>query len=177
VNERKAQTAQHRKGDGMELNRYTFRSVWRLEATGDDVFEILADLDHYPLWWPEVRRAERLDDSTSALIVRSLLPYDLAFSSTQTRRDRLGGILEASLQGDLDGLSRWTLTTAGTSCTAVFEEEVTANKPLLRHLALVARPAFKANHRLMMRHGQAGLRTYLSGYAAALSRSQLAHQH
>ena len=51
--------------------------------------------------------------------------------------------------------------------TAVFEEEVTATKALLRYLAPVARPAFRANHTLMMRHGQAGLRVYLAGYAAA----------
>jgi len=160
----------------MDLNRYTFRSVWRLDATSDDVFEVLADLEHYPLWWPEVQRAEPLHHSSSELIVRSLLPYDLTFSSSQTRRDHFAGILEASMHGDLDGFSRWTLTTAGTSCTAVFEEEVIAHKPLLRHLALVARPAFQANHRLMMRHGQAGLQTYLSGYSAALRRTHLGHQ-
>jgi Polyketide cyclase / dehydrase and lipid transport len=158
----------------MDLNQYAFRSVWRLQAKVDDVFEVLADLDGYPLWWPEVRRSNRLDDSTSELTVRSLLPYDLKFTSSQTRRDRQAWILEASMQGDLDGFSRWTLAAAGTSgCTAVFEEGVTAHKALLRRLALVARPAFVANHGLMMRHGRAGLQTYLFGYAAALRGSAL----
>jgi hypothetical protein len=156
----------------MDLNRYAFRSVWLLHAPGDAVFEVLADLDSYPHWWPEVRLADRRDETTWSLTVRSFLPYDLVFFSTQTKRDRASGVLEASMRGDLDGFSRWTLTAAGTSCTAVFEEEVTADKPLLRRLAPVARPAFQANHGVMMRHGRAGLQTYLSGYAAALGRSQ-----
>jgi hypothetical protein len=152
----------------MDLNRYAFRSVWRLNAKPDDLFEVLADLDSYPLWWPEVRHADRLDGCTWELTVRSLLPYDLEFCSIQTRRDHSAGILEARMRGDLEGFSRWTLTTAAGSCTAVFEEKVTAHKRLLRRLALVARPAFTGNHRLMMRHGRAGLQTYLSGYAMGL---------
>jgi hypothetical protein len=154
----------------MDLNRYTFRTVWHLQAKDDVVFEVLAELESYPQWWPEVRGAERLNDTTSRVSVRSLLPYDLVFLSTQTRRDRMAGVLEASMRGDLGGFSRWTLTTMGTHCTAVFEEEVIAHKALLRRLAPVARPAFKANHQLMMRHGQSGLQTYLSGYLTALGR-------
>ena len=46
----------------------------------------------------------------------------------------------------------------------VFDEHVVTNKGLLDRLAVVARPAFKANHTLMMRHGEAGLRTFLAGY-------------
>jgi ribosome-associated toxin RatA of RatAB toxin-antitoxin module len=156
----------------MNLNRYTFRSVWQLRAPADKVFEVLADLQSYPLWWPEVRRVIRLDDSAAKLTVRSLLPYDLEFTSTQSRRDRFAGILEAAMSGDLAGFSRWTITPTGTDrCTAIFEEEVTAHKALLRRLALFARPAFKGNHRLMMHHGQAGLQTYLYGYAMALRES------
>jgi Polyketide cyclase / dehydrase and lipid transport len=153
----------------MDLNRYSFRSEWRLQSSCEDAFEILEDLQSYPLWWPEVRKVDRLNDSTAELTVRSLLPYDLRFVSEQKRRDRLSGVLEASMAGDLEGFSRWTLTDAeGSSCTAVFEEEVTAHKALLRRLALFARPAFKANHSLMMRHGQAGLQTYLFGYSTAM---------
>lgn len=38
------------------------------------------------------------------------------------------------------------------------------NKSALNALAWIARPAFTANHALMMAHGQSGLRTFLSGY-------------
>jgi hypothetical protein len=42
---------------------------------------------------------------------------------------------------------------------------VSTHKRLLDVLAPIARPGFKANHALMMRHGQQGLRTYMAGYS------------
>lgn len=156
---------------GMDLNRYTFRSTWEIRASKQDVFDILSELGSYPSWWPEIRRAERVGQSSFELTCRSLLPYDLLFRSTQSRRDPVEGVLEADLTGDLQGFSRWTITPADAGCSAVFDEEVDAGKPLLRRLALIARPAFKANHSLMMSHGQAGLQVYMAGYATGRSQS------
>jgi hypothetical protein len=73
-------------------------------------------------------------------------------------------VLEAKLTGDLEGFSRWTITATGSGADLLFEEEVVTTKALLRRLAPIARPAFRANHALMMRHGERGLRTYLAGY-------------
>jgi hypothetical protein len=82
-----------------------------------------------------------------------------------------GGLLEANLIGDLEGFSRWTITPDGAGATAVFDEDVVATKRLLRVLAPVARPGFRANHWLMMRHGEAGLRVYLAGMQRGLDDS------
>ena len=153
----------------MELNRYTFRSAWRTQAPMATTFTVLEDLARYPAWWPEVRHVATLREGAFELTCRSLLPYDLSFVSVQERTDRVAGVLQARLSGDLEGFSSWTITTDGHATTAVFEEEVTATKPLLRRLAPVARPAFRANHALMMRHGRAGLQVYLAGYAAGAS--------
>jgi hypothetical protein len=150
----------------VELNHYNFRTMWLAHAPRADVFAVLEDVAQYPAWWPEVRRAAKLERDTFELTCRSLLPYDLVFHSTQERRDPVAGVLQARLTGDLDGFSRWTVTSDGPLATAVFDEEVVATKSLLRRLAPVARPAFRVNHSLMMRHGQAGLRVYLAGYAA-----------
>jgi hypothetical protein len=149
--------------ENSDRNRYVFRSEWPLEAPLDDVYAALAELADYPSWWPEVRTVRPVSDTTFELVCRSLLPYDLAFSSRRTRMDRDQGVLEAALEGDLSGFSRWTISKVPLGTLAVFEEEVTAEKALLRRLGGVARPAFKANHRLMMRHGRRGLRTYLAG--------------
>ena len=46
----------------------------------------------------------------------------------------------------------------------VFDEEVVTTKRTLNVLAPVARPLFKLNHEFMMRHGEAGLRTFLAGH-------------
>jgi hypothetical protein len=54
-------------------------------------------------------------------------------------------------------LPRWTLSQSNGHTVAVFDEEVHTGKRLLNVLAPVARPAFRYNYTLMMRHGQDGL--------------------
>jgi Polyketide cyclase / dehydrase and lipid transport len=147
----------------VDVNSYSFRSVWPAEASADEAYRALRELDDYPAWWPEVRRVHRIDESTHDMVVRSLLPYDLVFRTTRSRDDPEERVLEASMEGDLAGFSRWTITPTGSGATLVFEEKVVARKVLLRRLGAVARPAFVANHSLMMRHGRQGLRAYLAG--------------
>lgn len=147
----------------MDRNFYRFRSVWNMTAPPGDVYRALVEIDDYPSWWQEVRTVEPVSADMWQLRCRSILPYDLNFSSRQSRRDRAAGILEARLDGDLEGFSRWTITPSAGGTSAVFDEEVVANKPLLRRLAVIARPAFTANHRLMMMHGRRGLAAYLAG--------------
>jgi hypothetical protein len=147
----------------VDLNSYSFRSVWPADATADVAYQALREIEDYPAWWPEVRRAQRIDDATHDMVVRSLLPYDLVFRTTQSRADENDRILEAHMEGDLAGFSRWTISPSGSGAMLVFEEQVVAQKPLLRRLGAVARPAFVANHSLMMRHGRRGLRAYLAG--------------
>jgi uncharacterized protein YndB with AHSA1/START domain len=148
-------------------NHYRFVSTWRLGASPADVYRVLRDTDAYPMWWPEVRAVRRVDDRRAEMVVRSLLPYDLVFVVEEERRDPAAGVLEARMTGDLEGFSRWTITSAGDGARAVFEERVEARKELLRRLAVVARPAFQANHALMMHHGRQGLGVYLAGFQAA----------
>lgn len=146
----------------MDWNFYRFRTEWHLGAPRDEVFAVLAELDDYPAWWPEVRQVHRLTAETRRLTCRSALPYDLDFTMWQSVNDPRAGILEASMDGDLEGFSRWTISASSSGTLAVFDEEVIARKPLLRRLAVLARPAFTINHRLMMRHGHRGLTAYLA---------------
>lgn len=152
----------------MDPNHYRFRSVWILGAPADAVYFALRELSEYPRWWPEVRSVTQIDRDTAELRCRSTLPYELLFTTHRSREDGAAGVLEATMEGDLAGFSRWTISSRGVDAAeAVFDEQVTARKALLRRTALIARPAFVANHSLMMRHGQRGLRTYLAGMAFA----------
>jgi hypothetical protein len=150
-------------------SRYQFRSTWHVIATPDEVFAVLDRLPDYPLWWPQVRRVTPLGDERYELVCRSSLPYELRFTTEQTARNPGDRVLEASMSGDLDGFSRWTISAGSDGTVATFDEVVVATKPLLRRLEFVARPAFKANHTRMMRDGERGLRTYLAGYRARLA--------
>ncbi len=145
------------------FNHYRFRSVWVVEASTDDVFEVLRDVSSYPKWWPEIKEAHRLGSEQFALRVRSLLPYYLDFELARSLEDMRSGVLEARLSGDLDGFSRWTVEEAARVTRAIFDEEVVTHKRSLNVLAPLARPAFRANHTFMMRHGEAGLRTFVAG--------------
>ena len=145
------------------LTRYAFQSIWTMDAAPDEVYDALEELGDYPLWWREVRDAEKLSENRFRLRCRSFLPYDLIFITEQARRDRDAGVLEAKMEGDLEGFSRWTISPAGEGSRLVFDEVVVTNKRMLNLLAPIARPAFKANHTIMMRSGRRGLTAYLGG--------------
>ncbi|MDH6141099.1 MULTISPECIES: SRPBCC family protein [Kitasatospora] len=148
----------------MDLNRYRLVSVWLLPAPPREVYRALRDVPLYPQWWPQVREVRRLDDHTGRLRIRSVLPYQLLVTVRERRQDEAGGVLEASLDGDLVGWSRWTVGADGPSGgRAVFEQDVRPGKPLMRRLALPGRPLFLVNHAAMMRAGERGLRRRLLG--------------
>lgn len=146
------------------LSHYTFRSVWNIPAAPEDCYAVLYELARYPEWWPEVKEAQRLSDSSFSLRCRSVLPYDLEFITSRAVEDHDAKILEAKMEGDLEGFSRWTITATERGSRCTFDEVVITNKALLNRIAFAARPFFKANHTLMMRHGRAGLRTFVAGY-------------
>lgn len=114
------------------------------------------------MWWPEVKQVDFVDRAGYRVRCRSLLPYDLSFVIHEPHVDPASGVLAARLAGDLEGYSRWTVTGTSEGSDVVFDEEVVTTKPLLKRLSRVLRPALHANHALMMRHGEAGLRAHLA---------------
>jgi Polyketide cyclase / dehydrase and lipid transport len=149
-----------------DRNRYRFVNAWRLKFRPEEVYRVLEDIGGYPRWWPAVRRVDRIDHSTVRIVARSVLPYSLTFRATDARQDEEAGVLEVAMGGDLEGYSRWTIDPEGAGTLATFEEEVIVRKTSLRRLAVVARPFFRWNHAVMMRHGRQGLGVYLAGYRA-----------
>jgi len=147
------------------MSSYVFRSEWRLTASPQRVYELLADVETYPSWWPQVRRARRIDDVSGELTCRSLLPYDVEFVMRRVVEDPVGLVLRAELTGDLNGTSQWTITPAGKSAeaetVAVFDEDVAVGSGALRAASRLMRPALRFNHDLMMRSGERGLTAYL----------------
>ncbi len=151
------------------LTHYVFRSIWYVPASPADTYAVLEDLTTYPLWWPEVKEVRELDVGHET-VCRSLLPYELRFVTRAGVQDPEAGVLEGLLYGDLHGYSRWTIRPHEGGSRLAYDQEVDTAKGLLNALAPLARPAFRANHAVMMRHGQAGLRTYLAGYTKGRAR-------
>nr|BEK69631.1 SRPBCC family protein [Kitasatospora purpeofusca] len=169
----------------MDPNHYRFRGVWRLAAPPSAVFAALADVPGYPRWWPEILSVRETGPDRGEVLVRALLPYRLVIGLTAVRQDRAAGVLEAAMDGDLTGWSRWTVTADGAGGSLVlFEEDTRPAKPLLRLLALPARPLFRANHAVMMRRGRRGLAAHLDarptggpGWGAGLEKARFTRSH
>jgi len=151
------------------MTHYVFKSMWLVNAPFDDVFSVLADVWTYPAWWPEIQSVEDLGDGRYQMVARSLLPYELCFVSEDRAAVHTPGVIDARITGELEGFARWTVKALGPGCRLVYDQEVETHKGLLNALAPVARPAFRLNHALMMRHGRDGLRTFMAGYRRALS--------
>ena len=147
--------------------RYVFQSIWHVDASPNEAFEVLRDINTYTAWWPEIKEVWQVDEESVDVRARSLLPYDLRFTMRRTRGAKQAGVIEVAMTGDLEGFSRFTITRGEQGSRVIFDEEVVTNKPLLNLLAPVARPAFRFNHALMMRHGIQGLRIYLAGFRRA----------
>jgi len=140
---------------------YRFRSEWKLDAERARVFAVLRKGESYEWWWPQIKRSARLSDGSYELVARSFLPYELRMVLTESVIDEGAGVLEANLEGDLEGFSRWTLSEQEGRTIATFDEEVVTHKRLLNLLSPVARPLLRYNHTVMMRAGERGLRRYL----------------
>lgn len=148
---------------------FTFRDRWTLPADVGTVFGVLADIDRYPLWWPQVRRAERIDADRGHAFVRSLMPWTLDLVLTREVEDPVVGLLRVGITGDLEGWCQWRLTPGrvlgAASTVADFSQEAVVTAAGLSRLAGVAAPVMRANHDWMMRGGRRGLVAHLRAAA------------
>src|SRR5262249_16227647 len=137
----------------------------------EQVWRYITDVPNYPAWWPQFVRVKRLNDLEDVgarvkVRVKSALPYYMHFTLEATHREP-PWIAEVRASGDLNGCVRWELTPEGTGTRLHFHEEVRTGKQLLNVLAPLFKPAFAWNHRIMMTHGEQGLRRIAARELAA----------
>jgi hypothetical protein len=148
----------------VSLNDYRFHSLWSVRTTRGRVFAALVDLGGYPDWWPDIRDVTQVDDDTAEVTCRSFLPYSLRFRLHRSVEDEAGGRVRVDISGDLEGYVQGLVAEHRTAGALLeITQRVVVTKPLLRALAPVGRPVFRANHAVMMWRGQRGLRAYLAG--------------
>jgi hypothetical protein len=152
----------------MPSSVYSFVTHWVIDAPVGRVWDELHALTDWPSWWRGVIAADRLEAGDAAglgayyrLVMKSALPYRLAFNIRTTRLQRPTTI-EAHADGELTGVGLWTLTPKGAGTAVRYDWNVEASKPWMRALAPVARPIFEWNHDVIMKWGEQGLRRRLS---------------
>jgi carbon monoxide dehydrogenase subunit G len=135
---------------------FSFRERWVVAAPRERVHEVLADLEHYPRWWPQVRAVAKLGEDDARVLCRSALPYTLDL--LLHAEHRAPHLLETTLAGDLEGVVRWRLDDAGASTRLDFEQDVRVAGRLLGLASYAARPVLRWNHDRMMAGCLVGLR-------------------
>ena len=95
------------------MARYTFLTTWILDASRDDVWQAIYEVERWPEWWPGVRSVEQLEEGDAAGIGalyrhewRSVIPYPVRFDARITRIEPRD-LIEADADGELAGVGRW----------------------------------------------------------------------
>lgn len=145
-------------------NTYHFITQWRVQATLDDVNQILSNATELGRWWPsvylEVKELAPGDAKGIGRVIdlytKGWLPYTLRwqFKVTESRYPR-GFTLVAT--GDFVGRGIWTFEPDGEYVRIAYDWKIEAEKPLLKYLSLVMKPIFSANHHWAMRMGERSL--------------------
>ena len=147
-------------------NSYHFVTRWRVKALAEEVYDIISQPAEYPRWWPAVYLDVRETAGHRYQVhSKGWLPYTLRweFCTTEVVPSRRI-VIDAA--GDFDGRGVWSFVQDGAYVDITFDWKLTANKPMLRYLSPILRPAFEANHRWAMEQGEVSLRQELIRYRA-----------
>ena len=152
----------------MPSHHYQFLTRWRVEATPEEVYPILDDTTQFPRWWPAVwLKVEELEPGDAAGIGKRVwftskgwLSYILVWESTATEKE-FPRRLALAASGDFAGRGVWTLRPDGAFVDVEYDWQITADKPLLKYLSFLLKPAFAANHNWAMARGLESLKLEL----------------
>ena len=129
---------------------FRFEHRWLLDASREAAYDVLVDLERYPEWWPQISAVVKLGEDHGLVLCRSLLPFTLHLELRPEVRDPENGVLQVSIEGDLQGWSRFTLTPTPAGLDVHYEQEVETRRALLAATRFVRR-VVRANHTWMMR--------------------------
>lgn len=139
---------------------YHFITHWRFQATCEEIYRILEDVNALAEWWPsvylDVKTKEKGQPGGVGKVVelytKGWLPYTLRWSFIVTQTQFPTGF---SLQaiGDFAGTGVWQFEQDGQDCVVMYDWRIQAEKPLLKNLSWLLKPLFAANHHWAMKKG------------------------
>lgn len=149
------------------MSNYHFVTRWEVEATPEEVYRLLEDVEKLVEWWPSVYLDIKVVDRGQSggvgkkvlLYTKGWLPYTLKWSFMVTEVEFPKGYsLEA--YGDFSGKGVWTFRQIPDSskCEVIYDWNIIAEKPLLKKLSFLFRPIFSANHHWAMNKGLTSLK-------------------
>ncbi len=153
----------------MKANHYEITTHWRVQASLEEVSEVLGDALSLPRWWPAVYLAAEPvnggnprthEGGVIALRTRGRLPYTLQWRLRLTDNDAPHGY-SFDAEGDFVGHGVWSFSKDGAFVNVRFDWRVNAEKPLLSWFSWALRPLFMLNHRWAMARGEESLKREL----------------
>lgn len=148
----------------MSANVYRVVSTWRLEAEPWEIAQILEQPTEWPTWWPAAfLQVVELDQPAGTAVGRRVavhtkgwLPHTFKLQATVTQhRDLERCVL--TVAGDFVGTCECSLRPVGEQVEVLFDWRPRVEKPFVRSLSWLLKPAFVANHKWVMRRGRDGL--------------------
>ncbi len=163
------------------MQAYTLVTVWHLDASLEQVWQILSCPEGWPGWWPYVEKVEVVspgDPETGIGLIHrhswsTCLPYRLNFELTAIEITAPFRV-KTRVSGDLVGIGCCRLRCRGTLTLVRFDWHVHTTKAWMNILAPFARPIFLWNHQRVMAAGEAALRTLLASASGPLPLSSTA---
>lgn len=149
------------------LSRYNFVTTWLLTAPREAAWDVLADVESWPQWWPAVAAARELDPGDENRVGsryrvrwRAPIGYAVEFDFTVDEVDEPGHMAGRS-SGDLDGRGVWRLFEDDGLTTVTYEWEVATTKAWMNALGPLPRPLFRWSHDRVMAGGGEALKQRL----------------
>jgi uncharacterized protein YndB with AHSA1/START domain len=156
-------TAGDDSGTGV-MSDYHCTSRWELEASREEVFDLLVDVASFPRWWPSsVLDARTLDPGDERAVGRTVEVLLAAFLPATLRiRVRLAAVrpgerIAVETTGDLDGMGLWALEPGDRRTIVRSTWRGRLRKPVAGQIPTFLRPTFMASHRWAMERGFTGL--------------------
>jgi uncharacterized protein YndB with AHSA1/START domain len=144
----------------MSRTDYHFLTRWELEATPQEVFDLIADASSYPRWWPsvflETRIVEPGDEGGVGRVVEVRTAAFLLFALSWRYRVtacRPSERLAVETSGDLEGLGLWTFEPSDRRTVVRFNWRGGVTRSPFRQLPTFLRPLFRACYHWAMERG------------------------
>lgn len=150
----------------MSSSSYHFVSNWLIDATPEEVYNIITDSAKLVDWWPAVyldikvldKGGENGINKLIELYTKGWLPYTLRWKFRVVNVQKPQTV-EIEALGDFIGHGKWTFSAAeNQQCKVTYDWKIEAKKPLLKKLSWLMKPAFSANHEWAMKKGEESLK-------------------
>ncbi len=145
------------------MARYRFLTTWLLEAGRQDCWDVLEDVQRWPVWWTGVQSAEevapgdpRRVGSVHRVRWRAHVAYSVEFDF-RVEEVREPALMSGRSSGGLEGAGTWRLMEQDGVTAVIYDWDVRTTRAWMNALAPVARPLFTRSHDRVMRQGGEGL--------------------